>query len=240
MEQINPSIAAFLPNEVQDMFFPFASVMLAPLILNLVIGFGLAWIIGIHFRHFASSFCNRQDFSRLFPLLMLTVILIISVVKASLALALGLVGALSIVRFRTPIKEPEELMYLFLNIGIAVALGAGQSIAAITACITTLILVSFIKHSKTEHHGEKGIFLSLRHQQKNQDEISIKELQQIFSTHTTRSDLRRFDNEQQLVEATFFISFAGSEDLDNLFKALQHQYPGVALSLLEQHNIAGV
>ena len=240
MEPINPAIAAFLPNEVQDMFFPFASVMLAPLLLNLVIGFMLSCVIGAHFRYFASSFCNRQDFSRLFPLLMLTVILIISIVKASLALALGLVGALSIVRFRTPIKEPEELLYLFLNIGIAVALGAGQTTAAISACITTLILVSFIKHSKTEHHGEKGIFLSLRHQHDGEDEVSISELQRIFTQHTTRSDLRRYDHEQQLVEATFFISFANSEHLDDLFEALKRRYPGVSLSLLEQHNIAGV
>ncbi|QUM87003.1 MULTISPECIES: DUF4956 domain-containing protein [unclassified Moritella] len=240
MEQINPAIAAFLPNEVQDMFFPFASVMLAPLLMNLVIGFALSWVIGAHFRYFASSFCNRQDFSRLFPLLMLTVILIISIVKASLALALGLVGALSIVRFRTPIKEPEELLYLFLNIGIAVALGAGQTTAAITACITTLILVSFIRHSKTEHHGEKGIFLSLRHQHEGENQVSISELQAIFTAYTTRSDLRRYDHERQLVEATFFISFANSEHLDNLFEALEHRYPGVALSLLEQHNIAGV
>ena len=83
------------------MFFPYASVQLGSLLINLILGFALASLIGYHFRRYASAFCNRQDFSRLFPLLMLTVILIITVVKASLALALGLVGALSIVRFRT-------------------------------------------------------------------------------------------------------------------------------------------
>ena len=45
--------------------------------------------------------------------LSITVCLIITVVKSSLALSLGLVGALSIVRFRTPIKDPEDLVYLF-------------------------------------------------------------------------------------------------------------------------------
>lgn len=240
MEPLNPTVAAFLPNEVQSMFFPFASVMLMPLLFNLLVGFVLAWIIGAHFRYFASSFCNRQDFSRLFPLLMLTVILIISVVKASLALALGLVGALSIVRFRTPIKEPEELLYLFLNIGIAVALGAGQTLAAIVACITTLLLVSFLRHSKAEHHGEKGIFLSIRHQVTASEKVAVSELQGIFTKHTTRSDLRRFDHEHDHVEATFFISFASCEHLDTLFAELKQCYPGISLSLLEQHNISGV
>lgn len=51
--------------------------------------------------------------------------LVIFVVKSSLALSLGLVGALSIVRFRTPIKGPEELVYLFLSIAIGLGFGAG-------------------------------------------------------------------------------------------------------------------
>ena len=54
------------------------------------------------------------------------VFFVILIVKSSLALSLGLVGALSIVRFRTPIKEPEELIYLFLAIAIGLGFGAGQ------------------------------------------------------------------------------------------------------------------
>ena len=60
-------------------------------------------------------------------------------VKSSLALSLGLVGALSIVRFRTPIKEPEELVYLFLAISIGLGYAAGQIL--ITTILTLSILV---------------------------------------------------------------------------------------------------
>jgi len=48
----------------------------------------------------------------------MTTMLVISIVKSSLALSLGLVGALSIVRFRSAIKEPEELVYIFLSMAI--------------------------------------------------------------------------------------------------------------------------
>ena len=65
------------------------------------------------------------------PVICLTTLLVISVVKSSLALSLGLVGALSIVRFRTPIKEPEELAYIFLAIAIGLALGADQKEVAV-------------------------------------------------------------------------------------------------------------
>ncbi|HIL79776.1 MAG TPA: DUF4956 domain-containing protein [Myxococcales bacterium] len=51
------------------------------------------------------------------------------VIKSLLALSLGLVGALSVVRFLTPTKESEELVYLFLAIALGLGLGAGQSVA---------------------------------------------------------------------------------------------------------------
>jgi hypothetical protein len=72
------------------------------------------------------------------PVLSAVVFLVIIVVKSSLALSLGLVGALSIVRFRTPIKEPEELVYLFLAIAIGLGYAAGQIL------ITTILSLSIL------------------------------------------------------------------------------------------------
>ena len=64
-------------------------------------------------------------------LLAVTTMFIITVVKSSLALSLGLVGALSIVRFRAAIKEPEELTYLFFAISIGLGLGADQRVVTL-------------------------------------------------------------------------------------------------------------
>ena len=68
--------------------------------------------------NYGGSLSNRRTFSKNFILLSMTTMLIISIVKSSLALSLGLVGALSIIRFRAAIKEPEELAYLFIAIAI--------------------------------------------------------------------------------------------------------------------------
>ena len=57
---------------------------------------------------------------------------------------MGLVGALSIVRFRTPIKEPEELAYIFLSIALGLALGADQREAAVIGVIIVLVVISVI------------------------------------------------------------------------------------------------
>lgn len=238
METVDPMLVAFLPKDIRTMFFPYASVHLGALVLNLLIGFVMSVLIGVHFRKYASAFCNRQDFSRLFPLLMLTVILIITVVKASLALALGLVGALSIVRFRTPIKEPEELVYLFLNIGIAVALGAGQTLAAVLACFVTLALVTWVKRKSSKAYEERGIFLTLSYQGATQ--MKLTELKNLMLEHMNRIELRRFDDDDGQIEASFFVTAKDPEQLDHMFDALKNKYQGVNLSLLEQHNIAGV
>lgn len=242
MESIDPLLIAYLPKDIRSMFFPHASIQLGALLLNLIVGYCLATIIGQHFRKYSSAFCNRQDFSRLFPLLMLTVILIITVVKSSLALSLGLVGALSIVRFRTPIKEPEELIYLFLNIGIAVSLGAGQTLAAIAACIAILLLVTVTKKRHVKHYQESGLFLLLDYSlpDQNGNDISLNSIKKMLEQHTDRIEMRRFDIDNNHFNATFFISVKDAEQIDDLMSKCKTQYQGINISLLEQHNIAGV
>jgi len=71
------------------------------------------------------------------------------VVKSSLALSLGLVGALSIVRFRTPIKEPEELVYLFLAISIGLGYAAGHTILTTTLVTSILVMIYFWLSNKS-------------------------------------------------------------------------------------------
>ena len=81
------------------------------------------------------SLTGKMHIGSIIPILSAVVFLVILVVKSSLALSLGLVGALSIVRFRTPIKEPEELVYLFLAIAIGLGYAAGQIL------ITTILVL---------------------------------------------------------------------------------------------------
>tara|TARA_B100000575_G_C23044260_1_gene601043 strand:+ start:165 stop:839 length:675 start_codon:yes stop_codon:yes gene_type:complete len=86
---------------------------------------------------------GKKQIGSILPILSTVVFVIIVIIKSSLALSLGLVGALSIVRFRTPIKEPEELVYLFLAISIGIGYGSGQ-ILITTILILIMFLVIFI------------------------------------------------------------------------------------------------
>ena len=112
-------------------------------LLPTLYGFFMCIIMSFVVRAFyiqrSFSLTGKTHIASILPILSAVIFLVIIVVKSSLALSLGLVGALSIVRFRTPIKEPEELVYLFLAISIGLGYGAGQIL--ITTILVTLILV---------------------------------------------------------------------------------------------------
>ena len=74
----------------------------------------LSFLVQLFYIRYSTTLSNRKEFSKNFVILGVATCIVIMIVKSSLALSLGLVGALSIVRFRAAIKEPEELVYLFL------------------------------------------------------------------------------------------------------------------------------
>ena len=109
----------------------------------LLAGF-LSFIIQIIYLKFSTSLSNKFDFSKNFIILGITTTLVITIAKSSLALSLGLVGALSIVRFRAAIKEPEELVYLFLIIATGLGCGAGQlKITSIGILFSIIVIIIF-------------------------------------------------------------------------------------------------
>ena len=112
---------------------------------NIVFGALLAMLLEQVYTRYGHSLSNRSAFARHFYLLTMTTTLIITVVQSSLALSLGLIGALSIVRFRAAIKEPEELVYIFLAVAIGLGLGANQLILTLTA-VATIVGVVWLRH----------------------------------------------------------------------------------------------
>ena len=110
-------------------------------ILSLLFAVVLSFFVQLFYIKYSSSLSNRKEFSKIFVILAVTTCIVIMIVKSSLALSLGLVGALSIVRFRAAIKEPEELVYLFLVIAIGLGCGANQLIVTTVGIIFALILI---------------------------------------------------------------------------------------------------
>ena len=184
-----------------------------------------------NFERFGQTLSNRQEFAQVFPFILLTTTLIITIVKASLALSLGLVGALSIVRFRTPIKEPEELAYLFIAIGMGLGLGANQTIPTVVAGLTILGIMAALRWYGG---GDVGTNLYLSIQLANKDGDlpveCLKSLKEITSRHAVQTDLRRYDLRDATLEATFLINLSDADHLVELTAELREAFPAIGVT----------
>lgn len=142
----------------------FGNESLGPIILNFLLCLIFVNLVGWFYKRHAVSLGGKTHVGAILPLIGLTVFLVIVVVKGSLALSLGLVGALSIVRFRTPIKEPEELGYLFLVIAIGLGFGAGLEIvtSSITLAILCFLYVGTRHNRSHQQFGEYTVALTIK------------------------------------------------------------------------------
>ena len=121
------------------------------MILNFMGAILVSFLLRAFYIRYSFSLTGKTHIGSIIPILTAVVFLVIVVVKSSLALSLGLVGALSIVRFRTPIKEPEELVYLFLAIAIGLGFGAGYALITTLISLSILLVIYFLL-SKIDLH----------------------------------------------------------------------------------------
>ncbi len=154
---------------------------------------------------------NRKRFSGNFMLLATTTMIIISVVKSSLALSLGLVGALSIVRFRSAIKDPEELAYLFLTIAIGLGMGAGQWLITLIGFLVVAGIM-LLRYYLRRTEDDQNLLLTISSQ--GDAPVEIGQVVDVLKQHCTAVDLKRLDASGTSLEAAFQVAFDSFEKLE--------------------------
>jgi uncharacterized membrane protein YhiD involved in acid resistance len=218
-----------------------APFSISALILNLFIGAIISYLLKLHYKKFSSTLNNREEFGNIFPFILLTTTLVISIVKSSLALSLGLVGALSIVRFRTPIKEPEELAYLFICIAAGLGLGANQTLPTVIA-IFIILMIMYLTKRNYEKNSEKNMFLSIEYkiQSENEKKEIIKNLNKIIGQEVLRFDLRRLDYKENFIDATYQVNVSEVEILEKIINNLRSHYPNISVTYLDQNQVPSI
>jgi len=218
-----------------------SEIDLSLIILNLLCAFVISLLIKFHYKKYSTTLTNRDDFSNLFPFITLTIVLVIYIVKSSLALSLGLVGALSIVRFRTPIKEPEELAYLFICIAAGLGYGANQTIPTTVAVLVILLLVYLVKIKKVRTDN-KNIFLNLEIEKKDENNTSeiTKNINQILKTENDNFNLVKLDISDEVFQATYILNIKNLDKLEVINKSLQLKYPNVKINFVDQNQVPNI
>ena len=105
--------------------FEFAPASFSEFIIGLITTVVFSLFIRSTYKKFSNSVSNKTITADLFPLFAVAIFLIIITIKTSIVLSLGLVGALSIIRFRTAIKEPEQIIFFLLITAISISTASG-------------------------------------------------------------------------------------------------------------------
>ena len=209
-------------------------VSLSSFAANLIFAAFLAYLLSLLYERFGQSLSNRKLFSKNLISLTMTTMLVISIVKSSLALSLGLVGALSIVRFRAAIKEPEELVYLFLAISIGLGFGANQGVVTTLAfvIISGMVVLTNLNKKPDDYQN-----LHLSVSCEGGPKLELKHVVKIINENCSKVLLKRFDDHQNMFQAIFLVEIDTIEELERIKNKLQETNKTARITYMENKGI---
>ena len=202
-------------------------------VINLLLSVVFSYVLSLVYIHWGASLSNRRRFAANFILISVTTTFIILVVRSSVALSLGLVGALSIVRFRSAIKEPEELAYLFFAISIGIGLGDNQRIITAIAVAVAIIILALL-HFLRGKQADFNLHLTVRGPQGSAD---WQHMLALVEQYTSRMKLLRDDDSKEGIESTFVVEFKSLEDYNSLKAQLKALSPNLEVTFLDNKGI---
>ena len=219
----NNSVSEFTKQQIENFFLNSnVDINIGNFIVAIILSTILAFLIKLSYLKISKSLNDKEHFSDIFVPLAIITTLVITVIKFSLALSLGLVGALSIVRFRAAIKEPEELVYLFFVIGIGLANGANQFFIAIIATLITIIILYFRKiyndRKNTDNISDSStniMQIEILDQKQNSDAL-VKKLKK----NLNYLNLKSFSSDNESKQLNFWFD-VDKKKLDVLIKDIE-------------------
>ena len=204
-------------------------VSLLPTLLGFVLCIAMSFVLRTFYVQRSFSLTGKTHIASILPILSAIVFIVIVVVKSSLALSLGLVGALSIVRFRTPIKEPEELVYLFMAIAIGLGYGAGHLlITTILVTLTLVIIYLWLSNRQVGDSNEYNLTISW----KNQD-VAFEKIQGGIEEFADSLKLVRLDQGKGTNVAVMVFTPKADMNFDRLTGNIRSLDPEAAVTFFE-------
>lgn len=203
-----------------------AGVSLLDMTVALALAFGLGMFIFLVYKKTCSGVMYSSGFgTTLIALTMITTVVILAV-TSNVVLSLGMVGALSIVRFRTAIKEPLDIAFLFWSIAAGIVLAAGMiPLAAAGSVLIGVILLVFVNRKSSQNP-----FIAVIRCDGHDGEERAKA---ILSEHTEFCTVKSKTAEKGLVELNFEIRL---KDGDTDFVNALAETEGVQSAVLVSYN----
>jgi hypothetical protein len=152
------------------------STSLAQFIIGFSLTIFLSILLKIIYIKYSVSVSNKNIIGDIFPLFAVSIFLIVITIKSSIVLSLGLVGALSIIRFRTAIKEAEQIVYFLILTGVSIATAANSYLFPILFVFFVFVYNFFLANRKENiiHSVNDQLVITVNKIDNNQiDELAL-------------------------------------------------------------------
>lgn len=203
------------------------SVSIPDMVIALVLAFGIGLFIFYVYKKTFSGVMYSSSFGvTLIALTMITTLVILAV-TSNVVLSLGMVGALSIVRFRTAIKEPLDIAFLFWSIAIGIVLAAGFIPLAVIGSIVIGVVLILFTNKKSYINPYIAVIVCVDHE----SEVRAREF---LEQHTTKSVVKSKTARKGAIELNMEIRMKSDNtdfvsqmtDLDGIVSAALVSYNG--------------
>ncbi|HEY4623109.1 DUF4956 domain-containing protein [Solibacillus sp. FSL R7-0668] len=177
----------------------FASVSYLDIVIGLLCSFGIGMFIYWVYKRCFRGVVYSYNYNVSFVLMTMITTLIIMTISTNIVLSLGMVGALSIVRFRTAVKDPLDIVYMFWAIAVGIAIGAKMYPLAIIGSLAFGATLAWL--SKKKVRGETYLLI-LQHNDEAGEEVrkTLQKLNTKLKSKTIRNGFIEMTVEIRLVD----------------------------------------
>ncbi len=168
-------------------------------IMSMLIAFICAVIVYYVYRLFYKGVIYNNNFNILLVLVAVVTCFTVIVISSNVVLSLGMVGALSIVRFRTAIKDPLDVGFLFWAVAIGITSGAGLYIISIIGTVFILLIYILLVQIRSK---KRVYLLIVKHNQTAGSEVSsvLDGIKKILKNRTTTKNFTELTYEVKINE----------------------------------------
>lgn len=184
------------------------------------------------YTYFFSNRATGSQVHRAFPLLAISITVIFITIQFSLPLSLGLLGALSIVRFRTPIKEPEEIGFIMLVVASSLSCATFNLLFPVILGIVSFFALYIMDYfSPLRQKKTAGGMLVVRGPKSSDSHTIIQEIQNAIDTHFKNGTLQSISCDDE-ISFTYVFHKTTNANVDAAVSLLISSYPQFNFNLM--------
>ncbi len=195
------------------------SVNLPQVVGSLLVAFVCGFTISLVYRWTYRGASYAPTFVRSMIFLAMITAVVMLVIGNNLARAFGLVGAMSIIRFRTAVKDPQDIVFIFFALATGLAAGVGMHMTAIVSTLVISLIIILVSKSNYAVLHKQSFLLTLSYADEHNDDASYLPILRTYCKRHKLINIRSVDHGEGL-DLTYYVDLRKSSERAALTKAL--------------------